>query len=317
MSAPADYSYESALAELRDRFTLVADKPDESAETTIAALWFMAAGHPCPVSRARLPLPLLTGPQSQVLRALVKRRVNGEPLAYLTGVQEFLGLEFTAAPGALIPRRETELLGRASLAVLQELTALADRDGAAEPMHILDLCTGCGNLAIALALQAPQAQVYASDLESAALSVAARNLDRHHLAGRVQLLQGDLFGALPEAAPRFSLICCNPPYLSTQHATNMPVAVAGAEPVPAFDGGPFGLSIVLRLIREAPAHLAPGGWLCFEIGAGQHPLVESRVAQNAGYVEIRRTQDEQGVIRAFQLRWALSHTRPQDPYPPE
>ena len=313
MSAPADYPYESALAELRDRFTLAADKPDESVESTVAALWFMAAGHPCPVSRAQHPLPPLTRTQSQSLRELVKRRVGGEPLAYLTGVQEFLGLEFTAAPGALIPRRETELLGRASLAVLQELTALADRDGAAKPMNILDLCTGCGNLAIALALQAPQAQVYASDLESAALKVAARNLDRHHLAGRVQLLQGDLFAALPEAAPRFSLICCNPPYLSTKHATNMPVAVAGSEPVPAFDGGPFGLSIVLRLIREAPAHLAPGGWLCFEIGAGQHSIVESRVAQNAGYVEIRRTQDEQGVTRAFQLRWASSHTRPQVP----
>ena len=313
MSSPVDYSYESALAELRAGFAAAADKPDETLETTAAALWFMAAGHPCPVSRARPPLPPLTGTQGQALHELVKRRIGGEPLAYITGVQEFLGLEFTAAPGALIPRRETELLGRASLAVLQELTALADRDGAAEPLNILDLCTGCGNLAIALALQAPQAQVYASDLESAALSVAARNLERYHLAGRVQLWQGDLFGALPEGTARFSLICCNPPYLSSKHAANMPVAVAGSEPVAAFDGGPFGLAIVLRLLREAPAYLAPGGWLCFEIGAGQHSIVERRVAQNAGYVEIRRTQDEHGVIRALQLRWALSHTRPQDP----
>ena len=105
------------------------------------------------------------------------------------------------------------------------------------------------------------------------------------------------------AGLRFSLIACNPPYLATRHATHMPVAVAGSEPVAAFDGGPFGLSIVLRLIREAPAHLPPGGWLCFEIGAGQQPIVDSRVAQNAGYTEIHRIRDEQGVVRAYQLRW--------------
>ena len=297
MSSSADYPFESVLAELREGFAVAADKPDETLESTAAALWFMAAGHPCPVSRAQHPLPPLTSAQSQLLRELVKRRLGGEPLAYLTGVQEFLGLEFTAAPGALIPRRETELLGRASLNVLQELI------GAGDPLRVLDLCTGCGNLAIALALQAPQAQVYASDLEAAALAVAARNLERHQLTGRVQLLQGDLFGALPEGTARFSLICCNPPYLASKHATNMPVAVAGSEPVAAFDGGPFGLAIVLRLIREAPAYLVPGGWLCFEIGAGQHSIVARRVAQNAGYAQIRRTLDEQGIVRAFQLRW--------------
>ena len=296
----ADCSYDELLTALRSAFVSAPDKPDETVESTAAALWFKAAGDPRAVSRALPPLPVLEAAQCQELRELLRRRLAGEPLAYLTGVQEFLGLDFIAAPGALIPRRETELLGRACLAVLQELTT---RNAA---IDVLDLCTGCGNVAIAMALQATQARVYATDLESAALAVAAANLERHGLTDRVHLLQGDLFGALgqgEDASRQFSLISCNPPYLATRHATHMPVAVAGSEPVAAFDGGPFGLSIVLRLIREAPQHLLPGGWLCFEIGAGQQPIVESRVAQNAGYSEIRRVHDAQGVVRAFQLRW--------------
>ena len=300
----ADTDFAGLVAELRRGFASATDKPDETVESTAAALWFKAAGEPRAVSRARPPLPPLGATQRDDLRELVARRLRGEPLAYLTGLQEFLGLEFIAAPGALIPRRETELVGRACLAVLQQLSA--DK----LPIQVLDLCTGCGNLAIAMAVQAPQALVYATDLEAAALAVAARNLEHHGLRSRVRLRQGDLFAALgspgnveADAGLRFALISCNPPYLATRHATHMPVAVAGSEPVAAFDGGPFGLSIVLRLIREAPAHLRPGGWLCFEIGAGQQPIVDSRVAQNAGYSEVHRIRDEQGVVRAFQLRW--------------
>lgn len=292
------------VAELRSGFAGAADKPEETVESTAAALWFKAAGEPRAASRARPPVPALNAAQRKTLRELVARRLQGEPLAYLTGLQEFLGLEFIAAPGALIPRRETELVGRGCLALLQELGR------ASAPLCVLDLCTGSGNLAIAMALQVPQAQVYATDLEPAALAVAARNLERHGLSPRVRLRQGDLFGALgqpgdagADAGLRFDLIACNPPYLATRHATNMPVAVAGSEPVAAFDGGPFGLSIVLRLIREAPAYLRPGGWLCFEIGAGQQPIVDSRVAQNAGYTGIQRIRDERGIVRAFQLRW--------------
>lgn len=295
-------TFDEVLSELQHGLASAADKPDETAESTAAALWFAAAGKPCSVSRAQPPLPKLGSAQCQNLLELVRRRLQGEPLAYLTGVQEFLDLDFIAAPGALIPRRETELLGRACLGVLQELT---DVEAA---IDVLDLCTGCGNLAIAMALQAGQARVYATDLESEALGVAALNLERHGLTKRVTLLQGDLFGALQqpgksEDARRFALISCNPPYLATKHATHMPVAVAGSEPIAAFDGGPFGLSIVMRLLREAPNHLRPGGWLCFEIGAGQQPIVDSRVAQNAGYTEIRRIRDQQGVVRAFQLLW--------------
>ena len=309
MAWPMPLSFERVVAELRLKVAPASDKPDETPEATAAALWLAAAGAPVGLSGVERALPELTIDQCEALQGLVERRTRGEPLAYLTGLQEFLGLSFIAAPGALIPRRETELLGEAARSVLRELAVT--RNGT---LPVLDLCTGCGNLAIALALAVPQAQVVATDLEAAALAVAARNVERFGLDERVRLLQGDLFGALsaldnPGASgatrtgPPFALICCNPPYLTTRHATHMPVAVGGSEPVAAFDGGPFGLSIILRLVREAPAYLEAGGWLCFEIGAGQETLVESRVAQNQGYVAVRRTLDAQGVVRALQVAW--------------
>jgi release factor glutamine methyltransferase len=156
-----------------------------------------------------------------------------------------------------------------------------------------------------LAHHAPGASVVATDLEQAALDIAARNVLHHRFGARIRLLQGNLFGALAPLGEdvRFELISCNPPYLSSRHAQHMPAEVAAAEPVAAFDGGPFGLSIVLRLLKEAPAWLASDGWLCFEIGAGQQALVESRIRQQTGYCDMRRAHDAQGVVRAYQLRW--------------
>lgn len=297
MTAPI--TFDAAAAKLRSGFVPAPDKPDETVEATLCALWFAAAGQARPVSRARPPLPDLDAGQAATLEALIGRRLGGEPLAYLVGVQEFMGLDFIAAPGALIPRRETELLGGAVLAALAEV-----QRNAARP-RLLDLCTGCGNLAVLLAHHAPAAGVVATDLEPAALEIAARNLQRHGYGERIRLLQGNLFGALAPLGEgiRFELISCNPPYLSSRHAAHMPAEVGAAEPVAAFDGGPFGLSIVLRLLKEAPPWLVPGGWLCFEIGAGQQALVESRIRQQAGYADMHRAYDSQGVVRAYRLCW--------------
>ncbi len=295
----AGITFDEAAALLRSGFVPAPDKPDETLQATLCALWFAAADDPHPVSRARPPLPSLDVDQAVKLQALIGRRLSGEPLAYLVGLQEFMGLEFIAAPGALIPRRETELLGGAVLSALSEVGPSSQRP------RLLDLCTGCGNLAVILAHHVPEAEVVATDLEQAALDIAARNVRHHRFGERIRLLQGDLFGALAPlgAGIRFDLISCNPPYLSSRHAAHMPAEVGAAEPVAAFDGGPFGLSIVLRLLKEAPPWLAPGGWLCFEIGAGQQTLVESRVRHQPGYCDMRRAYDSQGVVRAYQLHW--------------
>jgi len=291
--------YERTLARLRDAAIFAADKPDESPESTARALWLAAAGTPRAVTRTAGALPELPEAQARSLDALLARRVAGEPLAYLIGRQEFMGHEFLTAPGALIPRRETELLGRATADLAR---ACADRQGS---VRILDLCTGSGNLAVALALEEPRSFVWASDLEASAVALAAQNVALHGLGERVTLLQGDLFGALDQSSPSplpFDLVVCNPPYIPTHNAKSMPVEVGGFEPHAAFDGGDFGLSILFRLVAEAPRHLTPDGWLCFELGAGQGRLIEKRLAGQGSFGEIRSVMDHVGTVRALLAR---------------
>jgi release factor glutamine methyltransferase len=284
-------------ARLAAGMALAADKPDETVEATALALWFAAAGQPRTLPRAVPPLPVLSDAQQVRLEELVGRRLSGEPLAYLTGRQDFLGLEFLAAPGALIPRRETELLGREAARLLE---ALVSHNPAPK---VLDLCTGSGNVALALANRCPQAEIWVADLEEAALNVAASNARHHGVTHRLHFVRGDLFSALEGAqAPMFDLITCNPPYLTSRHAQNMPTAIGGSEPVAAFDGGPFGLAITLRLIRETPQYLRQGGWLCFELGAGQGPMLEKRLRGAKTYGDVHASLNAEGVIRALHAR---------------
>lgn len=287
------------LSQLREVSGFAADKPDETPETTLQALWWSASGTPRAVTSVTAPLPALTVAQARELEALVARRLGGEPLAYIVGRQEFMGHEFLTAPGALIPRRETELLGRAAVALAVEQAGLM------EEVRVLDLCTGTGNLAIALALAVPRARVWASDLEPSAIALARRNVEHHNLGARMTLLEGDLFRALDELAQpvrSFDLILCNPPYISTAKARSMPIEVGGFEPSAAFDGGDFGLSILFRLLAGAPEYLIPGGWLCFELGVGQGPLIGKRLSAQGAYEDIRPVVDPSGTVRALLAR---------------
>ena len=272
------------------------DKPDETPETTALALWFAACGDPRAVSRVHADPPMLCDSERRVLEELVARRLNGEPLAYLTGRQEFMGLELLSRPGALIPRRETELLATHAVALTRLLA------GRGSPPRVLDLCTGAGNLAVAIAVHEPACRIWASDLHAAALDVAAGNIARHAVGDRVTLLEGDLFGAVrgnAKVTERFDVIVCNPPYIPSHRARNMPVEVGGFEPTGAFDGGAFGVSILFRLVAEAPEFIVPGGWLCFEVGAGQAPGVERRLAHHDAYSSVETLADRDGVSRVL------------------
>ncbi|MFB6909020.1 HemK family protein methyltransferase [Streptomyces bacillaris] len=293
--------YEQAVLRLREQAAFPPDKPDEDPRSTARALWFAAAGDPRAVTAdPDVPLPVLDPGQEAALDALLARRVAGEPLAYLTGRSAFMGLELLNAPGALIPRRGTELLAGA---VVELAGTVADR--AAAGVRVLDLCTGAGNLAVALAVLEPRTRVWASDLEAEAVAVAARNAAFHGVADRVSTAAGDLFEALRELPDRpaaFDLIVCNPPYMPTGTAQAMPVEVGGFEPAAAFDGGDIGLTVVYRLIAEAPRYLAPGGWLCFEVGAGMGRVVEKRLAALGSYSDIRPVADQEGNTRAILAR---------------
>jgi release factor glutamine methyltransferase len=275
------------------------DKPEETSASALRALWHLAAGERLSVQAAsERPLLALTTAQAQHLAELVGERLRGTPLAHLTQRQRFMGLELLAGPQALIPRRETELLGQAAAQLLTE----AAHGGRA--VLALDVCTGSGNLALGMAAQVPNARVLAADLSHEAVELARQNVLALGLQQRVEVREGDLLAPFDEAGflGRIDVLTCNPPYISSPKVDTMPSEIAAHEPRLAFDGGPFGIRILQRLIREAPRFVRPGGWLAFEVGLGQGPAVSKRLTPAAGYAELRALTDAQGEVRALLAR---------------
>jgi len=288
--------FDDLRSELAAGMIQLPDKPEESVDSSLRALWQTATGHPMSVERAALaPLPQLDSQGIARLRELIAQRLAGIPLGHLTGRQHFMGLEMLCGPEALIPRRETELLGRGALESLKSLTA----DGGA--VRVVDVCTGSGNLALALATHVPSAHVYAADLSMDAIDLAQRNADFLGLAARVEFRSGDLLAPFDEPVflGHVDLLVCNPPYISSKKVDTMHEEIIGHEPRLAFDGGPLGIRIVERLIREAPRFLRPGGVLAFEVGLGQGPAIVKRMAKIPAYGDLRTIQDELGEVRAI------------------
>jgi release factor glutamine methyltransferase len=276
------------------------DKPEETADSTLRCLWHLAAGNPLsPDAAVEQPLHALTAEMQSSLLRLVEQRISGIPLGHLCGHQRFMGLELLAGPQALIPRRETELLARAVMDTLRN-RVLPDSGRAT----VVDTCTGCGNLAVAIASADPRVKVFASDLSADAIELARRNVEHLGLGAQVELRVGDLLQPFDE--PRFhralDVIVCNPPYISSRKLETMPGEIIGFEPRLAFDGGPLGVRILQRLIREAPSLLREGGWLLFEVGLGQGPAVMQRMSGAGGYSEISGVTDAEGQVRAVRAR---------------
>lgn len=277
----------------------LADKPEETPETTLCALSYLASGNPISAAAAsELPLPPLSQEAIDRLEHLVTQRLAGIPLAHLTGRQRFMELEFLSGSEALIPRRETELLGGAALEVLRESARRS-----VVPVAI-DVCTGSGNLALAMAHHERKARVLASDLSADAIALARRNASALLLEDRVDFREGDLLAPFdtPEFHAQVDLLLCNPPYISSKKVDVMPEEIAHYEPRIAFDGGPLGIRIVQRLIDEAPQFLRPGGWLAFEVGLGQGPAIVRRLQRTGAFEDVRSIPDDQGQIRAVLAR---------------
>jgi release factor glutamine methyltransferase len=218
-------------------------------------------------------------------RALVRRRAAGEPVAYLTGRREFWSRDLAVTPAVLIPRPETELL------VERLLAAVPDR---AAPLRVLDLGTGSGALAVALAAELPSATVVALDVSRAAAAVAAANARACGVEDRVLLLAADWCTALrPEA--RFDVIVSNPPYVESGALDALPPEVR-AEPRLALDGGADGLAAYRVLVPAAAPLLAPGGRLFVEVGVGQASAV-AEICAAAGFGEAVCYDDLAGIAR--------------------
>jgi release factor glutamine methyltransferase len=290
--------FRDLVVRLEGTIDIPEDKPEEDARSTVAALWWTAAGAPRSAALAtRGALPELDDSAAEHLHTLVEQRLSGTPLSYLTRRQHFLGLEMYAAPGALIPRRETEILGRAALGLIKDTVA---RRGIAT---VIDVCTGSGNLALAYAAHEPRAQVLAADLSADAIEVARENARQMGMPDRVDFRSGDLLEPFGDDwSGRVDIVSCNPPYISTAKVGAMRAEIAGHEPSLAFDGGPFGIRILTRFIKEAVRLVRPGGWICFEVGLGQGPAMASRLTALGVYDEVRPFQDDAGAVRALAAR---------------
>jgi release factor glutamine methyltransferase len=291
--------YRECEGELAAGLTTLPDQPAETLATTLAALWHTAAGEPKSVQlAAQVALPSLDADAILRLRALLRRRLTGTPLAHLTGRQRFMGLELIAEPGALIPREETELLG---FAAVDRARAIADERGA---VTVVDACTGSGNLALAIARHEARARVWGADLSNDAVALAQRNARRLGLADRVAFYAGDLLAPFDSAEfhGRVDLLVCNPPYISSGKVDALPVEIGEHEPRLAFDGGPFGIRILQRLLNEAPRLLRQGGTIAFEVGLGQGQGMRRRLEHGGRYANVEELADTDGRTRVLMAR---------------
>ncbi len=217
------------------------------------------------------------------LREMVRRRADGEPLQYITGVAEFCGLEFAVDRRVLIPRPETELL------VEETVSRIANRGSR---NVIVDLGTGSGCIAVTLAKQLPTAEIYATDASADALEVAKSNARRHGVEKNIRFLQGDLLQALPDSL-RVDAIVSNPPYVATGELARLPKEVREFEPVQALVAGDDGLDVFRRIIADARRFLSPSGFVALELGAGQRAAVEQLFVER-GYAVAQVVKDLQG-----------------------
>jgi len=202
----------------------------------------------------------------QRFEAFVARRSAHEPAAYITGRKEFFSLELEVNPAVLIPRPETETLVSAALEALSQCkTCMVSR--------VLELGTGSGAIAIALACNAPRLEIVVTDISREALAVAARNAARHAVADRIHFESADLWPPLAGSSARFDLVVANPPYIARSAIAELAPEIAENEPLIALDGGPDGLAFFRRIAADIRSHLISDGQLFVEVGADQAAAV--------------------------------------------
>lgn len=235
-------------------------------------------------------------------KALMVRRREGEPVAYLTGHREFWSLDFLVTPAVLIPRPETEVLVSAAIEAVKDWQPKTkNRKPKTGPLWGLEIGVGSGAVVVTLARELPQFTWVALDLAAAALAVARQNAGRHEVAGRIQFLQGDLLGALKPAA-EFALVVANLPYVPRRVWERLPRDIKDFEPQEALLGGEDGLTLIRRLAREAPHYLQPGGWLALEVAEGQAEGVLQLLRETGAYERLETLADYQGIQRVVRGR---------------
>ena len=277
------------VARAREAIAAAGIRPeDASLDAEVLARKLLACDRAGFVVRLRDEEP---GDFADAYRALVARRCRREPIAYILGEREFWGLPFEVTPDVLIPRPETELIVEEAL----ELFPAGQPPGV-----IVDAGTGSGCLAVALALEFEHARVIATDISGPALAVARRNAARNGAGHRIDFREGNLLEPVMETA---DLIVSNPPYVASGDEAGLVPEVRDHEPhVALFGGGDDGLTMVERVVREAPALLRPGGHLVFEFGFGQEVEVEALVKRSRALTLLDLKRDIQGIARTAVAR---------------
>jgi release factor glutamine methyltransferase len=272
------------------------------------------------------PEEIIAEAETQRFLDLLARRAAGEPTQHLTGKQEFWGLEFEVTPEVLIPRPETEHVIEVALdrLALRELRAGRPQKSIGEGLHIADIGTGSGCIAITLAKELPAANFIATDISAAALAVARRNAQRHAVADRIAFRKANLLipvgaqhaapqpGKIPTSAslalheslttshqsPPFDLIASNPPYIGRREAPSLPREVRDHEPDAALFGGEEGYELYADLITQSAQHLKPGGILVLELGHNSLPAVQP-LLDTPDWTKVGVTNDLAGIARVL------------------
>ncbi len=286
--------YKELLEEVTEKVRFLSDKPEETPESTLRALWFAATGEKLSAESAmKRDLPELSDEQAGELRELISRRINNVPLAYITGRQMFLGVDMKADKRALIPRKETEILGHKALELSRKITEEI------KPALVIDTCCGAGNLGVAIAHLNKDVRMFATDLSHEAVDLTKENIELLGLGDRVEALQGDFLSAFEndDYYGKVDMIVCNPPYITSAKVKKMDEEIAENEPELAFDGGMLGIKLIQKLISESPKFLKKNGWVAFEIGLGQGPFVLKFMEKSDKYKNIGTGSDANGNIR--------------------
>jgi release factor glutamine methyltransferase len=228
----------------------------------------------------------LNDSEIEAYRALIRRRLAREPVQHITGVQEFWSMDFQVGPQVLIPRPESEVLVEQAISLFKK-----GRLPGGEQPRVLDLGTGCGALAVAVAREMQEAFIWASDISEEALTVARSNAERHGVEERIQFKSGDLLNPFRSEEISFDLILSNPPYITSQEFETLPPEVRDFEPKLALDGREQGLYYIQEIIHQAPENLNEGGWLALEMDPRQIPRALELISRDDQYDHADRVRD--------------------------
>jgi len=246
----------------------------------------------------KLGLPHLNPSQIELLKKSVESRLSGVPLAHITERQHFMGMDYILNKGLYIPRKETELLAKTAIETIQ-INFVSEKN-----IVIIDLCTGIGTIALAIAEYCKNATVFGSDIYEPAIYAAKLNAINFKLENRTTFYHANLFEPfeLMDLKGNSSMIVCNPPYISSAKVKEMKTEIANYENEEAFDAGPLGFSVFNQLISTAPEYLQNNGYLIFECGLGQGDFLVNRIMKNQHYGEVTKVCDENGKVRVIKAK---------------